>query len=179
MCRSTMRGPSNKSVAVVALTVSTGSLSVGYFLLRRCVNALCPKHKQDTPHLWSHLPENGFAQEVLVWSCSCATFSRLWPLQQVQSWQLTGFSPKNGPFIFFAMSKCEFPFRHPVENDVVKHPPCVLTSSRIFQFLRVGQSRYLSYRSIVLQNFAVVILDQGGRVPSDIPAMLCRALGLD
>ena len=30
-----MRGPSDKSVAVVAVTASAGSLSVGYWLIRR------------------------------------------------------------------------------------------------------------------------------------------------
>lgn len=35
--RSAMRGPSNKSVAVLAVTASTGSFSLGYFLVRRCV----------------------------------------------------------------------------------------------------------------------------------------------
>lgn len=30
-----MRGPSNKTVAILAVTVSTGSLSVGYWLVRR------------------------------------------------------------------------------------------------------------------------------------------------
>lgn len=32
---STMRGPSNESVAVLAVTVSAGSFSLGYWLIRR------------------------------------------------------------------------------------------------------------------------------------------------
>lgn len=31
-----MRGPSNRTIAVLAITASTGSLSVGYWLVRRC-----------------------------------------------------------------------------------------------------------------------------------------------